>query len=74
VQCPTIVIGTRPANVAARARPVKHRTSTLGDRRIDASGRLRGFFVVAANLTYMTSVDTLWDAAPGGADALPSKS
>ena len=41
VQCPAVVIGAGPANVAARARPVKHRSSTRRDRRIEASGRRR---------------------------------
>jgi hypothetical protein len=39
VQCPIVVIGAGPADVAARARPVKHGASARGDSGIEASGR-----------------------------------
>src|SRR5688572_8981860 len=39
MQCPAIVIGARPANVATRARPVKDGASTLSDGGIETSSR-----------------------------------
>jgi hypothetical protein len=59
VQCPAIVIGARPPDVAARACPVKDDTSALGDGGIEASGcsakttRLPTGSVTVAIFTYV---------------------
>src|SRR5688572_16567566 len=41
VSCSAVVIRAGPADVAARARPIKNRASSLGDGCIEATGRRR---------------------------------
>ena len=54
VQCPAVVIGARPANVAARARPVKDGASAVSDGCIEASSRRWRRGEAAVSYTHLT--------------------
>ena len=56
VQCPTVVVSAGPADVAARARPVKHKALVNGPERLDGGASSNREAVARNSFRGMTNI------------------